>query len=519
MNRRLFTACLGTETNSFSPIPTGLGLFESTLLVRAGNFPNNVSLFGLPLIVWRDRARAMGWEVAEGLAAFATPAGVTTRDAYESLRDEILEDLEQSMPVDAVLLSLHGAMVAEGYQDAEGDLLSRIRAIVGSDIPLLAELDLHGHQTHMKLSAADVLVYFKEYPHIDAIDRAHEVFDLAVGMINNELVPTMAVHDCRMLGMFATTREPMQSFVSRMKTIEQDPGILSVSLVHGFPWSDMPDIGMQTLVITDNNAQLAQDIATELGEWLWQHRENIVIPFIDMDTAIDQVIAAEPNGHPFVLADTADNTGAGAAGDSTYVLHRLLERQVGSFAIAPLWDPVAVTIAFEAGLGAELPIRIGGKSGPASGDPVDCMVTVMNLATGTTQPYGGGTEQLGDVAWLRIGDAQDNANAIDIVVNTKRVQAFDPVCFTGIGIDINTPKALIVKSTQHFHGGFAPIARKILYMATPGCASMDFGQIEHQSVTRHLWPRYDDPFQTATPAFDKHQDIETATEDKVPPRL
>lgn len=493
MKRRIFTACLGTETNSLSPIPTGLKLFSDTMLVRDGKFGSDVNLFGLPLITWRERAGSLGWEVIEGLAAFATPAGDTTRVAYETLRDEILDHLKASLPVDAVLLSLHGAMVADGYPDAEGDLLQRVRGLIGPHVPLLAELDLHGHQTKAKLEAADVLVYFKEYPHIDSVERAHELFDIAVGMLDNNVVPAMAMHDCKMLGMFATTREPMQSFVSRMKSLEKQPGILSVSLVHGFPWSNMPDIGMHTVVVTDNDQKLAESTARELGDWVWQNREKIVIPFMPMDKAIDVVLQSEPADRPFVLADTADNTGAGSAGDSTFVLHYLINKKIGGFAIAPLWDPVAVSLAFEAGVGARLPMRLGGKSGPASGDPVDCTVCVMHLATDAKQPYAGGTEHLGDVAWLRIGDQHDANNAIDIVINTNRVQAFDPLCFSTAGIDPLEPRALIVKSTQHFHGGFAPIARQILYMATPGCASMNFGEIQHQRLSRELWPRASDP--------------------------
>ena len=496
MKQRLFTACLGTETNSFSPIPTGLGLFQSTMLVRRGEFDENVVLFGLPLITWRERARRLGWEVVQGLAAFATPAGDTTRAAYESLRDEILTDLRGALPVDAVMLSLHGAMVAEGYPDAEGDLLARIRAIVGEQVPVLAELDLHGHQTSAKLEAADVLIYFKEYPHIDAVDRANELFDIAVAMIERDLRPTMATYDCRMLGMFATTREPLRGFVSRMKELEKQPGILSVSLVHGFPWSNMPDIGMHTLVVTDNDQSLAESTARQLGDWVWQNRNAILIPFVSMDEAIDTVLGSEPADFPFVLADTADNTGAGAAGDSTFVLRRLLEKKAGGFAISPLWDPVAVELAFEAGPLARINVRLGGKTGPASGDPVDCEAIVMNLAENATQPYGGGTEQLGDVAWLRIGEVDNDANAIDIVVSTIRVQAFDPLCFSVAGIDPLKTRALVVKSTQHFHGGFAPIARDILYMATPGCASMHFAEIQHERVDRALWPKFGNPHQS-----------------------
>ena len=497
MSKHIFTACLGTETNSFSPIPTGLGLFERTMMIRSGDFPEKVNLFALPLITWKTRAEKLGWSVTTGLAAFATPAGDTTQSAYEALRDEILADLDAAMPVDAVMLSLHGAMVAEAYPDAEGDLLARVRKRIGDDVPLLAELDLHGHQTQQKLDAADALVYFKEYPHIDAVERAEEVFDIAEGMLTGGVKPAMAMHDCRMLGIYPTTREPMSGFVVRMQALEKEPGILSVSLVHGFPWSNTPEIGTRVVVITDNDMSLAEATAKELGQWVWQQREALVAPFVTLDEALDTVVAAGEGDQPFVLADTADNTGIGAAGDSTFVVNRLIERNISGCAIAPLWDPVAVSLAFDAGIGATLPMRIGGKLGPASGDPLDARVTVMGLAKDARQPFGGSSSKLGDMAWLRIGgsdsSSKDNEPQIDIVINSSRVQAFHPDCFAATGFDPLQARALVVKSTQHFHGGFAPIAREVIYMTTPGCGSMDFGDIEHPLVTSALWPRVAEP--------------------------
>lgn len=494
MSYRLFTACLGTETNSFSPIPTGLGLFSRTMLVRGGEHGEQPSLFALPLLVWRERARAKGWTVAEGLAAFAVPAGETTQSAYTALRDEILDDLKRAMPVDAVLLSLHGAMIADGYPDAEGDLLARVRELVGPGLPLLAELDLHGHMTAQKLAAADALVYFKEYPHIDVAEHAHEVFTLAERMLENGLRPAMAMHDCRMLGIYPTTREPMRSFVARMQALEKEPGILSVSLVHGFPWGDTPEVGTRVLVVSDNDEALAGRTARELGEWVWSQRDALLAPFVSLDEAIDHVLAAAPDERPFVLADTADNTGIGAAGDATFLLAALIERGAGGFAISPLWDPGAVELAFDAGTGASLAMRLGGKLGPASGDPVDARVTVMGLARDATQPFGGVTAPLGDMAWLRIGDnPADDKAAIDVIVNTYRVQSFDPACFTAVGLDPLRPRALVVKSTQHFYAGFAPLARDVLYVAAPGTGSMEFARLNHTRVSAPLWPRLAQP--------------------------
>jgi microcystin degradation protein MlrC len=489
---RLFTACLGTETNSFSPIPTGRSVFEGTMLVRGGAHGDAPGLFALPLILWRERARALGWEVVEGLAAFAQPAGDTTRATFEALRDEILADLRAAMPVDAVMLNLHGAMIADGHPDAEGELLARVRALVGPSVPIAVELDLHCHLTALKVASADVAVIFKEYPHVDIVERAAEVFELLRATLEGRVRPVMALHDCAMLGIYPTTAEPMRSIVAEMAATEREPGVLSVSLGHGFPWGDTPEVGTRTLVVADGDAALAARHAAALAERVWAARDAIVPPFLSIDAAIDRVLEAGPGERPWVLADTADNPGIGAAGDSTFVLRRLVERRVGGAALSPLWDPVAVQLAFDAGEGASLDMRIGGKLGPGSGDPLDARVTVKALRASGTQPFGGALAPLGRMAWLRIG-GPDDAQAVDVVVNDYRIQTFHPDCFAQAGIDPMRRRLLVAKSTQHFHAGFAPIARGILYLSAPGSGSMDMAALAHRHVTRPLWPRVADP--------------------------
>lgn len=501
MTRRLFTACLGTETNSFSPIPTGISVFEGAMLVRGGRHGERPSLFALPLLVWRARAGALGWSLTEGLAAFATPAGETARATYEALRDEILSELRAAMPVDAVLLSLHGAMIARGYPDAEGDLLARVRALVGPGVPVAAELDLHCHLSALKVASADLIVTFKEYPHVDVAERAHEVFDIVERMLAGDARPVMATHDCAMLGIYPTTREPMIGIVARMQALEKEPGILSVSLAHGFPWGDTPEVGTRTLVVADGDPALARRVAEELGEQVWSARFASTPPFASVDEAIDRIVehGADAAGRPLVLADVADNPGIGAAGDSVFILRRLIERGVGGVALAPLWDPLATAIAFDAGEGATLPMRIGGKMGPGSGEPLDLTVRVMRVVSGAWQPFGESHAPLGRVAWLRIaGAGAGDDDAIDVVVNDRRVQTFHPACFEVAGIAPQGCRALVVKSTQHFFAGFSPIAHDILYVSTPGTGSMDMASLALGTVTRALWPRVADPH--ATPA-------------------
>ena len=479
---KLFTALLGTETNTFSPFLTGLHNFEQTLLVRHGQHPDPPPAFSLPLVIWRERARERDWQVVESLAAFATPAGTTLRPVYEALRDEILADLRAALPVDLVLLNMHGAMVAEGYDDAEGDLLARVREIVGPEVPIGGELDLHCHLTQQMVDAATVLVTFKEYPHIDIAERAEEVFQLTADAAEGKTQPHIALRDCGLLGVYHTSREPMRSFVDGMSALEQQEGVLtgvlSVSLAHGFPWGDVAELGTRVLVVTDNQHALGDEIAASLCAKLDDIFDDAQPPYRTLDESIGEALAF--NGQPVVLADVADNSGGGAPNDSTFVLRRLLERGVGNAAVGCIWDPGVVELAQEIGEGVTTNLRIGGKLGPMSGDPVDLRVRIGQIARDATQRFGDGTQPLGDAVALHA------ENGVDIVVNTKRTQTFSPHVFTNVGIDPAQKKILVVKSMQHFYAAFAPIAAKIIYVAAPGALVPDFSLLDYQQANRSL---------------------------------
>ncbi|MBM3599128.1 MAG: M81 family metallopeptidase [Alphaproteobacteria bacterium] len=476
---RIFTACLGTETNTFAPMPTGRRLFEETCFIEGGTKGKPPSLFAQPMVVAREEAEKRGWQAVEGLCAFATPAGITVRKVYEELRDRILGELKAAMPVNMVMMSLHGAMVADGYDDCEGDLLTRIRAMVGPKVAVGAELDLHCHLTNAMVAACDVIVTFKEYPHTDVKERAHELFCILADRVEGKVKPRMALFDCRMLGIYHPTREPIKSFVEEIKALEGKNGVLSVSFGHGFPWGDVPDASSRILVVTDNRPEDAKALAERLGRKLYAMRETTQPPYLSIGQALDRAIAS--NVAPIVLADCSDNSGGGAASDSTYFLAEILRRGGPPTAIGWFWDPGAVDLAFEAGEGAKLRLRLGGKVSALSGQPLDLDVTVVGLKRAMTQPFGGGIGHLGDAAALRTGE-------VDIVVNRKRTQVFSPNPFEAFGIDLARKKLVVVKSMQHFHAGYAPIAKDILYVATPGTVSPDFHSLPYRKLARPIWP-------------------------------
>lgn len=482
---KVFIASISTETNSFSPLPTGRLSFEEGVVAHGDATRGPVEYWSAPLHIWREAAEERGWEVVESLTAHAQPAGPTVREVYEGFRNEILRDLEAAMPVDVVLLSLHGAMIADGYLDCEGDLIERCRAIAGPQAVIGGLLDPHCHLTEAMLQKATLLVAYKEYPHVDIPERARDLFRLAADAAQGKTRPVMRDFDCRMICAMHTPYEPMRGFVDAMSAREREPGILSLSLAHGFPWGDHPRVGARALAVTDADPALAERVARELGEKLFSLRHGIMRPYPDIAGALDRALAA--GAGPVVLADVSDNAGGGAPSDATFLLEAILERGITGAVTGIYWDPIALRICREAGEGATLDLRLGGKCGPMSGRPLDLRVTVRKLASGLTQRFGELPAPLGETAWIE-------ADGVDIVINDTRTQTFHPEAFTGLGIDLSSRRIVCVKSSQHFHAGFAPIASEVIHVATPGSITPDYANIPYTRRAPNYWPKTEDPF-------------------------
>lgn len=482
---RIFIAGMDTETNTFVPIPTGYKSFDDVGIAHGDATSRPPNEPSCQLIVWRRRAEGDGHTVIESLCVNAEPGGITVRKVYEDFRDEILSDLRKAMPVDGVLLALHGAFVAEGYDDTEGDLISRVREIVGNDIPVAVELDLHCHITQTMVSKSDIVMTYKEYPHTDIMDVADQLYDLFVATVEKRVKPVMGMYDCRMISTYRVQEQPMRGFVDRMKAMEGKDGVLAVSFGHGFPHGDVADVGGKMLVVTDNNATLATDTAANLGKELFAMRKSLSRSALSIDQALDIAMAEE--GGPVIIADTSDNAGGGAPGDSTFILRRIVERGITNVASAMYWDPIAFRFCAEAGIGARIKLRVGGKCGPFSGDPVDLEVTVKGLGFDMTQLYGPIPVTLGDAAWV-------SAEGIDLVINTHRTQVFHPEFMVALGMEPSAKKIVVVKSNYHFQAGFAPIATRILFCGAPGATQPNFEAIPYTKLKTAYWPRVDDPF-------------------------
>lgn len=472
---RLFAATIATETNTFSPIPTNLQAYMECVFLRPGEHPAEQPVFGSePLWVARRRAAAEGFTLIEGSCFAAEPAGTTNRRDYELMRDEILSQLESALPIDGVLLGLHGAMVAHGYDDVEGDIVERLRALVGPKCVIGIELDPHCHLTVKRVKQADVIVLYKEYPHTDTVECAEELLDIVLKTLRGQIKPVMSLYDCQQLGFYPTNLPLMRGFVDRMREMEGKDSVLSISIGHGFSLSDVPEVGSRILVVMDKNKAKGDALATRIGEEFVSMRGMTDPQYYSVDGAIDAALGCM--GAPIVMADVNDNAGAGEPSDNTNIVRCLIERRVEGAAVGPIWDPIAVRLCFDAGEGAEFPLRFGGKVGVTSGAPIDATVTVSGLKRDCWQSFGARRSLLGDCAAVRVG-------GVEVVLSTLRVQAFGLELFRNLGIDPVARKMVIVKSSNHFFAAYGPIASKVIYVDSIGSSHR-----KYKRVKRAIWP-------------------------------
>ncbi len=478
--KHVFVASLASETNTFSPLPTDIQSFREGFWAPAGTHPSYPTLCSAPFTAAREHAKRGDWKLAEGSAHWAEPGGLITKDAYETLRDTILAEVKNALPLDGILLGLHGAMIADGYEDCEGDLLRRLRALVGGDIPIMAEFDLHLHLTRAKLEHLNLFVAFKEFPHTDFLERARDLTRLAADLLNGKIRPVFSVFDCRMVEVMPTSHEPMKSFINKVKKIEDaHRDLLCISVCHGFMAADVPEVGCKILVMTDNNRAKGDRIARELGEELFSLRGQLMMPVLSVPEGLERA-DANPSP-PTVLADMWDNPGGGVPGDSTFLLHAMLEHGVQDAALASIWDPRAVQTCRAAGEGSRIRLAFGGHSCDLVGEPVKAQVLIKKIQPDAWQSFGESKVSLGTAVVLEVGGTE-------VILCSHRTQTYSPDVFSNLGIDPAAKRLLVVKSTNHFYAAFSKLTPHILHVSARGCYPSDPKKTNYKNLRRPLWP-------------------------------
>jgi microcystin degradation protein MlrC len=485
---RVFVAMVSHETNTFSSIATDRRQFEARDLRYGGEIVEAYRGTGTCLGGMIDVATQRGFTLLPSVAAAASPAGRVSKTFYEEVKRRLLEDLGAAAALDGILLDLHGAMVPEGLEDGEGDLLAAVRKVVGPDVPVVVTLDLHANVTATMARHATLLHGYKTYPHIDMAERGQEAATRLADILEGRLSPTVALRQPALLPPIAgqlTARGPMRRLYDLASEMEQRAGVVSISIFAGFPLADIRDAGLSVYVATHAAPSLAEECADLLAATAWEQRREFIHRAPPVPEAVARALTLSAQGGPIVLADIADNPGGGAAGDTTEILRELLRVGARGTTLACLWDPQAVQTCLGAGVGSTITLSVGGKIDPRHGAPLTVTGRVRTLSDGRFVHKGpmlrGLEGRLGPTAVLDV-------DGVKIILISHRWQTLDPEMIRFVGIDPAGERLLVVKSTIHYRAAFEPLARAIIEVDAPGLSSSNLGRFDFTRVRRPIFP-------------------------------
>lgn len=437
-----------------------------------------------------DRATEAGWQLLPTVYAAAMPGGAVTAAAYAELLGEMRARLEQSLPVDGVLLALHGAMVAEGELDAESDIVAQARALVGEDAPIVVLLDMHGNISPRLVDLADVLLAYDTNPHIDAYARGVEAAAIMTRLLRREVRPTPAIARPPLLlpaQNTGTAVPPLAPVHKRAAQIKARDEVICIAVMAGFAYADTPFTGPSIIVTTDGQPELAAAYANELSAMLYKLRHEAAPDFLEPAEAVSQAAGHEQG--PVILVDSADNIGGGTPGDGTEALAAMLAQGVCEGAIV-LADAQAVDFCWRAGLAAEVTLAIGGKADAWHGQPVNVTGTVRARSEGVFEcempdnhfaSFYGNTVQMGRCAWLRVA-------GVNILLTERKTPPLDLAQLRHIGIQPESQRIIVVKSAVAYRAAYMPIASAVIEMDTAGLCSANLARFPYRHLPRPLYP-------------------------------
>jgi microcystin degradation protein MlrC len=431
-----------------------------------------------------EASERRGYELVPLFLANATPSATIAREAYESLRDRLLDGIRDQGPFDAICLTLHGAGVAEGYDDIEGDIVRRTRAIVGRDTPVVVTLDLHGNMTRAMVEQADLCLPCHHYPHVDMYERGQEAIDSLARIASGELLPTSYLTIVPIVIPTTTSNlPPVSDFNALCFEKEKLPGVVDCAMCHGFAPADIPQIGITILATTNNDPDLARRVSEDVARAIWARRDELRPTLRSADEAIQAALATE--GRPVIINEASDNPGGGGPGDGTHLLRAMLAAGLEGAVFGHIWDADVAAQAHAAGPGATINVSLGGKTEALHGEPLEVEAYVKCVTDGgfiQQSPMGRGAKvNLGKMARLAI-------DGMDVLVSSRRAQTLDPEVFLLHGINVMRYKIVAIKSSAHFRAGFEPIAAAIIQADTPGLNSVDLDAFTYQRVNRPIWP-------------------------------
>ena len=475
------------ETNTFAPHLAPFEAFE-----RADSWPGLTSgeaLFdtmaglNIPLSGFIETAQQAGHRLQPLCWCAAEPSSYVTRDAFERVADIICSGLHTGALADAVYLDLHGAMVTQHYEDGEGELLRRVREIVGLSIPVVISLDLHANVTEGMVENSDAMTIYRTYPHLDMAVTGARAYDLLATIMSGKFLhkAMRKIPFLFPLSSQCTDFDPCKAIYGQLDEISLRPGIENVDFATGFPPADIAECGA-AVIAYGADAQTVEAAAEQLYQQVLAAEADFNFELLDPDAAVLRAMANSAD-KPVVLADAQDNPGAGGTSDTTGLLEALVRNGARQAVMAVLYDPEVADMAHAAGTGAVLEGGLGGKSGLPGIDPFEARFEVETLGDGHFTYTGAmnlnSKAQLGNMALLRV---IDEASEVRIVVGSSRSQCLDQAMIRHLGIEPGEQKIVCVKSTVHFRADFDPIAAETLVVIAPGIHPCKLVDLDYRNL-------------------------------------
>jgi len=487
MDHRVFAlnvimARMSHETNTFSAVKTRLEDYspcygDEIFDVYAGT---RTELGG-----FIDVLRREGINIVPTIAASATPSGPLIKRDYEIIVENVLDGMKRPGEVDGVLLSLHGAMVAEGYPGAEGSLLQQVRNLVGRKTPIICTLDLHALVSEQMVGNVNAIFGYDTNPHVDAYERGVEAAEIMVKTLRGDIQPVTAFKKLRMMPPTInqrTTEGPMVKLFERARKMEAIDKVINVSVFGGFPYADVPRVGSSVVVVTDGDIDLAASLSEELGELMWDARTEFLKKLTPVGEAVKRAMKAERG--PIILADVADNPGGGAPGDGTVILRELLSRGAKNVGVGVIKDPEAVEKAIQLGVRETITVKIGGKTDGFHGEPVEVSGNIRTITDGIFVHKAGRIGLKADIGRTAVIDV----SGIEIVLTEKSHAPNDPEVFRRNGVEPTEKKILLLKSRGHFRAAYEPFSKEVIEVDAPGLTTPNLSWFRYENVPRPIWP-------------------------------
>ncbi|PLX88731.1 MAG: microcystin degradation protein MlrC [Desulfuromonas sp.] len=488
MSFNVLTAEISHETNSFSLHKTGKRAFMARYALMGATAIAERGAENTELAGFLDAGRAHDWQVTHILSAAAGPSGKIRRQAFDWLCEPILSSIKNHQ-YDGLLLGLHGAMGLDFREDGEGELLRRTRSLVGNEMPIAITLDPHANVSRRMCELADIIVSFKTYPHIDMRDIGRQAGDILQRTMAGEIKPKTIRVSRPMLEEVNGGRTdigPMIERIAAARMYEKQADVFAVSVNAGFASADVREVGPTVTVTGQGDFVAHTTFAETIADDIWKRRFEVLNDYLSVTESAAIAASYEPDKGPLVIADYADNPGAGGYGDSTDLLRELLSAGVTNACFAPMVDSEVVQALQTAVVGEHVQLTLGGKTDPEfGGGPLAVDAELVSLSdghfTGDGPMVHGLHGSFGPSAVIRIG-------GIEVLVVTIPRQILDLQQFKAFGIDPQSKDVVAVKSMQHFRAAFESIAGKIIVCDSGALCTPRYGRLPYRNVPRPIFP-------------------------------